>query len=73
MKLTRLELVERKKKKYGKAGNKRLNTEEEENVRTETLRKQELAEIKQNLWRTYRENGKETLAPTRPRKVPEGR
>ena len=55
-KQTRLEMVERKKKKCGKAGNKRLSAEEEEKVRTETTRKQELAEIKQNLWRVYTEN-----------------
>ena len=72
-KKTRLEMVERKKKNYGKAGNKKLNAEEEGKIRNETMRKRELAEIKQNLWRAYRENGKETLAPTRPKKVPEGR
>ena len=34
------------------------------------MRKTELAEIKQNLWRKYRDNGKEFLAPTRARGVP---
>ena len=60
-KQTRQELVESKKKKYGKAGNKRLKAEVEENVRTEKLIKQELADIKQNLWRTPRENVKRHL------------
>ena len=43
--------VKRHKKKYGKAGSKRLNAEEEGRIRKETMRKQELAEIKQNLWK----------------------
>ena len=42
-------------------------------MRSETKSKQELAEIKQNLWRTYRVDGKEILAPTRPKNPPEGR
>jgi hypothetical protein len=66
-------MEERKKRTYGKAGNKKLNAEEEGKIRNETMRKRELAEIKQNLWRAYRENGKETLAPKRSKKVPEGR
>ena len=50
-KQTRLEMLERQKKKYGKDGSKRLNAEEEGRIRKETMRKQELAEIKQNLWK----------------------
>ena len=72
-KQTRLDIVEMKRKKYGKAGNKKLNAAEDEKVRSETKSKQELAEIKQNLWRTYRVDGKEILAPTRPKNPPEGR
>ena len=66
-KQTRLEMAENKKKKYGKAVKNKLNAEEEEKVRGDTMRKTELAEIKQNLWRKYRDNGKDILAPTRPR------
>ena len=72
-KKTRLEMVEKKKKKYGKAGSRRLDNEEEGKIRNETLRKTELAEIKQNLWRAYRDNGKLTTAPTRPSRLQEGR
>ena len=33
----------------------------------------ELAEIKQNLWRTYRDGNQYVIAPPKPRDVPEGR
>ena len=66
-------MVEKKKKKYGKAGSRRLDNEEEGKIRNETLRKTELAEIKQNLWRAYRDNGKLTTARTRPSRLQEGR
>ena len=42
-------MAEKKKRKYGKAGSKKLNAEEEGKIRKETMRKIELAEIKQNL------------------------
>jgi hypothetical protein len=42
-KKTRLEMAERKKGNYGKAGNKKLNAEEEEKIRNATMRKIELS------------------------------
>lgn len=45
---------------------------EDDNVKMDTKSKQELAEVKQNLWRRYRDKGKQILAPTRSRNIPEG-
>ena len=46
---TRLEMMEKKKKKFRKAGNKKLSDAEDDKLRSGTRSKQELAEIKQNL------------------------
>ena len=46
---TRLEMVEMMKKKYGKAGNKKLTSEEDGMIGKETETKLEIAEIRQNL------------------------
>ena len=73
-KARRLEIIKEKKKKFGKIGKKSLDKNENEKLKQETNLKLELAEIKQNLWRKYRDGGKEVIAPVRQRKeIPEGR
>ena len=42
-------MVEMMKKKYGKAGNKKLTSEEDGKIGKETETKLEIAEIRQNL------------------------
>ena len=65
-------MMEKKRKKYGKAGNRKLTDLEDDKIKMETKSKQELAEIKQNLWRRYRDKGNQKLEPTRSGKIPEG-
>ena len=70
---TRLEMMERKKRKFGKAGNCKLTSKEEENLRQETCKKRELAEIRQNIRRRHRYANKTTTASPTSRRVHEGR
>ena len=66
--------MKEKKRKFGKLGKKTLDKNESEKLKRETSIKLELAEIKQNLWRKYRDGGKEVIAPVRQRNdLPEGR
>ena len=52
--------IKEKKKTFGSklAGNKESRTEKEENDR-KLLEKLEMIEIRKNIWRTYRDRGKE--------------
>jgi hypothetical protein len=61
-KARRLEIIKEKKKKFGKIGKKSLDKNENEKLKQETNLKLELAEIKQNLWRKYRDGGKEVIS-----------
>ena len=50
----------------------KLTDLEDDKIKMETKSKQELDEIKQNLWRRYRDKGNQKLEPTRSGKIPEG-
>ena len=67
------EIIKRKKSKYGKAGNSKLSPLEEAILSSQTRKKSELAEVKQNLGR--KEAGKKGWKKeTNPnRNIPEGR
>ena len=51
----------------------KLTSKEEENLRQETCKKRELAEIRQNLRSRHRDANKTTTASPRSRRVHEGR
>ena len=59
-KLERLEIVKEKKKKFQKGY---LSKEETKKLKERTETFLELAELKQNLWRCYRDGEKLVLAP----------
>ena len=76
----RLEIMRRKKTKYGKAGNSKLTRIEESILIRETRRKSELEEVRQNInmmtgikHRKKTEKGQEPKIPEGRKIVPEGR